>query len=159
METLRILSLAVFVNLCYPQEVPCNVSHSPQGIIYRVPEFQAQACDYHWDNASGHVLANQKGKMDKLVLKSSNRSIMITSCLSHLNYTRDCISEGIQRRASCDTDCSTPGGGIPQHYWYMITSFSITALLVLLVCICRYFKSSQVKSSRLYCHFNHQLQC
>lgn len=43
---------AVFVNLGYPQEVPCNVSHSPQGIIYRVPEFQAQACDYHWDNAS-----------------------------------------------------------------------------------------------------------
>ncbi|XP_076747584.1 uncharacterized protein LOC143421768 [Maylandia zebra] len=125
-----------YLSLCCAQHLACNATQLPQGTFYSVSKMKATECPYSWMNSTGHVLANQKDKMGDLVFNSSIGTLFTRTCFSQLNYTRDCVSEGIQQTAYCFIDCIIQAPleekGISRQYWSNIASVSFLVLVLLL---------------------------
>ncbi|KAK2824582.1 hypothetical protein Q5P01_021757 [Channa striata] len=119
------------------QTISCNVTQEADQTCYSVPLYMGTDCQYSWSNKTGHVLANQEGKMENLVLNGSIHVLKTNKCLREIHYIRDCISEGIPREVKCSTNCSGNGspyqGDNPNYYWIIII-----AVLLMLVGIVIY---------------------
>ncbi|XP_034040884.1 uncharacterized protein LOC117523453 [Thalassophryne amazonica] len=86
--------------------LPCNVTQTDGHTLYSIPEFHALDCEYFWANSTDHVLANKLEQLPDVVQEHTDHSLRTTDCINVIKYTRNCVSEGVQKMASCFTDCA-----------------------------------------------------
>ncbi|CAJ1066661.1 uncharacterized protein LOC117811102 [Xyrichtys novacula] len=94
-----------FSKICSGYEVICTVSKDSPGVLYSVAEFKASDCWYSWADSNHTVLANHRGKIEELVERKSNRTLLLKKCKVLIYYSRNCLSEGGPRRGKCTSEC------------------------------------------------------
>ncbi|XP_076747446.1 uncharacterized protein LOC143421685 [Maylandia zebra] len=132
-EVYLLVTAAALVVLCCGWDISCSVTEDAYGTLYTVPDFQATRCIYSWMNSTGHVLVNNNETVTGLVTNSSIRTLLTRACLKQVNYSRDCVSEGIQHTTSCFTGCSgttnpQKSEGTPSHCWNTFITVFIMVL-------------------------------
>uniref|UniRef100_UPI0037E84148 uncharacterized protein n=1 Tax=Semicossyphus pulcher TaxID=241346 RepID=UPI0037E84148 len=86
--------------------IPCTVSHDARGVLYSVPVFEDTDCRYSWTNRTGQMLANDRGKIEPLVVMKTNRTLLLRECSDLIYYYRDCLSEGVRHTVACYASCT-----------------------------------------------------
>ncbi|GLD69630.1 uncharacterized protein AKAME5_002094400 [Lates japonicus] len=123
-----------FLQLLNAQDIPCTVTQEAGCTVYRIPDFNATNCHYWWTNVTDFVLANHEKKIDGLVEINSNTTLTTYACSDQIKYTRDCISEGVQHKTTCFTNCSgNPdplGQEFPHTHWIAPLAAGVILVLV-----------------------------
>ncbi|XP_069000310.1 uncharacterized protein [Embiotoca jacksoni] len=52
--TCHLLISAVVVQLCFAQDIPCNVTQEPGGTRYSIPKLEGTDCTYSWSDSNGY---------------------------------------------------------------------------------------------------------
>ncbi|XP_034041567.1 uncharacterized protein LOC117523984 [Thalassophryne amazonica] len=107
----------------------CNVTQTNGGTLYSIPEFHASDCKYFWTNSTDHVLANNLEQLPGVVQQHTDHSLRTTGCINVITYTRDCVSEGVKKMASCFIDCAADSQNLTvQPYMMNSTTTVITTV-------------------------------
>ncbi|KAM7376481.1 hypothetical protein PAMP_006212 [Pampus punctatissimus] len=103
-------------------------------------------CYYSWANATNHVIANHKEKIDGLVTTNSINSLVTKQCFDKIIFQEDCTSKGIKHTAFCVTDCSTLKEDQTKHDSSTIAAAAATVAAVIVLVV-----------SVLYCKFKENI--